>query len=159
MDKALATALVSVLVSIFTLIRFLITKKRLKQEFKTSQLRKTTEQLVDLRLKHYPRAFEISDRIIKIKGNQLDPVEINEVRKDLLEWKTGITRLIISNESHSYLLELHKATTKQTANGNEYAPEQVEKIWNLRRKFRGSLRADIGILHMEDENRKKISQL
>ena len=152
MEPAFITAIVSILLSILALVRFYITESRLKTEFKKNQQRQVTQKLIDLRLEYYPKAFEITDGIVKRKGNKLNVKELKIVKSDINKWRTGITRLIISNKSYGILLDLHDALTKQPAHGEDYSDEQVHKIWQYRNDFRRSLRKDIGLLHEEDEN-------
>lgn len=150
---AVIASITSLTVSLITLGRYLITEKRLTQEFRKTRSRNSTEKLIDLRLEKYPEAFEITDKIVKVKGDQFDRDKLLKVKKELLNWKTGITRMVISNESYTLLMELNKALSKEKAFEENYSQEQVDKIWKLRRQFRGSLRGDVGILHSEDENR------
>ncbi len=152
MDFANITAISSIVISVFTLINLYRTENRLKSEFEKTRSRGSTDKLIALRLEKYPDAFEITDKIQKRTGNQFNKSEIELVKNELYLWKTGITRLIISNKAYGTLLELLDSLAKNTAHGEKYSQEQVNKIWNLRNEFRRGLRKDIGILHTEDEN-------
>lgn len=146
------TAITSLVVSLFTFFQFRQSEKRHNQQFNKTLKRSITTKLVDLRIENYPEAFAITEFIVKEKGNNFDPVRIKQVKQDLFHWKAGIIRMIISEESNLYLNSLREALSKNPAEGDKYSEEQVSKIWKKRNLFRRSLRSDIGILHLEDEN-------
>lgn len=150
---AIIASLTSLFISLITYFQTNLREKRQSEEFDRIQKRATTTKLLDLRLDSYPKAFEITEKIRKTHGGNLNPIVIKSVCDELNAWRSGIVRLIISSESQWCLFELRAALSKNPEKLNEYSTEQVDKIWNLRNDLRKSLRKDIGILHEEDENR------
>ena len=53
----------------------------------------------DLRIDCYPKAFEITDSIHKLKGGNYDPKIIQTALAELIDWKKGIVSLVISVEA------------------------------------------------------------
>jgi len=150
---AYIAAIASLIVSTVTYFQSHIEQKRLREEFEKSQKRTSTIKILELRLEHYPRAFEITQMLIKIKGDNFDPDNVKEILKEINKWRSGILRLIISDDSQDVLFELLNALRSNPANNGSYSKEQADKIWEARNKLRNKLRKDIGILHSEDENK------
>ncbi|WP_172335832.1 hypothetical protein [Mucilaginibacter sp. SG564] len=113
-----------------------------------------TTKLLDLRLVHYPKAFEITDNIFKEKGGNFDPVKIKTAVEELIEWKKGVVNLVISSEALTSFYVLRDAIMKSPANNGTYSPEQVEKISAGTKDFRKQLRRDLGILFREEKSRR-----
>jgi len=150
---AYIAAIASLIVSIVTYFQSHIEQKRLREEFEKSQKRTSTIKILELRLEHYPRAFEITQMLNKIKGDNFDPDNVKKILKEINKWRSGILRLIISDDSQDVLFELLNALRSNPANNGSYSKEQADKIWEARNKLRNKLRKDIGILHSEDENK------
>lgn len=114
-----------------------------------------TNTLYELRLTTYPQAFEITDRIHKIKGGNYEPDTIKEALKDLLDWKKGVVDLIISVEALESFIILRDTLMKNPETQDAYSIQQVDKISANTKDFRRQLRRDIGFLFREEKERRK----
>jgi len=150
---AIIASATSLLISIFTFIHSRLEQKRLRTEFEKSQRRAITTKLLDLRLEHYPKGFEITEMLQKTKGDNFDQNNVSETLHKLNLWRSGIVTLIISEETQFKLFEFRNTLRSHPGNNSSYVKEQVDKIWKSRNLLRRALRNDIGILHSEDENR------
>lgn len=104
-------------------------------------------KLQELRLHHYPKAFELTERLGKKLNDSDDtlPSIFNEIGKDLSKWKAGIPALIMSQSSIQGYYQIKEALKTKLAKGDRYSGEQIIKIRNARECFRSGLRADIGL--------------
>lgn len=153
METALISSITAIIVSIITFVRFLQLEARQRKNLALTQKRNITEKLIGLRLEHYPKAFELTDLIQKSHGNTLDSTVIENANLELNLWRSGVVRMIVSEETNFHFYELRGALSKNPGDGKHFTESQVEKIWKHRANFRQSLRNDIGLLHSEDENR------
>lgn len=64
---AVIAAITSLLICIITVFQFFRQQRLLVEQFEKGQNRSLTSKLYDLRLEYYPKAFELTDRIHKIK--------------------------------------------------------------------------------------------
>ncbi|WES96540.1 hypothetical protein P2W68_17040 [Chryseobacterium arthrosphaerae] len=62
---------VSLVISFITLYQFFRNQRFQQYQFNKTLERSLTTRLLDLRLGHYPKAFEITDSIYKEKGGEL----------------------------------------------------------------------------------------
>src|SRR5215831_3433319 len=147
MTAALITAITSLLISFLTLFQSLKTQRLQKLQFDKTQKRALTTKLYELRLIHYPKAFEITECLRMPKGGGYDPSMILNVKDELNLWKSGMINMIISYDALLAFRELRKALNKQPGNGNIYTQEQESNIWKARAHFRKCLRIDLGLLH------------
>lgn len=155
MTTAIVAAITSLIISLLSFYQALRTAKLQKEQFEKSQNRNLTSKLYDLRLEHYPRAFEITEQIKKSKGGNLDPTLIFGVLEELQQWKTGAVSMILSgNCMHAYH-KFRDALARRPATGDKYSMEQIDKIWKLRSEFRRNLRFDIGLLHIGEQEEKQ----
>jgi len=150
----LIAALTSLVISIITLYQFFRTQRFQQQQFNKTLDRNLTTKLLDLRLEHYPKAFEITDNIFKEKGGIYDPVKIKNALEELIEWKKGVINLIISNEAMTSFYILRDSMMKSPAQNGIYSNEQVEKISAGNKDFRKQLKRDLGFLFREEKSRR-----
>lgn len=149
------TAITSLVISLLALFQFYKNQSFQQKQFDKNLNRTLGIKLYELRIKDYPKAFEITDRIFKTKGGNYDSNEIKLVLNNLIEWKKGRTSMILSNESLHAYYSFRESLMKNPANGNLYSIEQVEKITNLNNNFRKQLRRDLGFLFKEERERRK----
>jgi 6-pyruvoyl-tetrahydropterin synthase len=116
-----------------------------------------TNRLYDQRMKHYPEGFRIAGRIMqRRKPALLDPPEtLGSIRDQLNEWAEGEAGLYLSGEALRAYWGLRDALSKKPGLGDQYAPEQAEKIWQARVAFRKQLRRDMGNLYGADQERRR----
>ncbi len=154
LTPALIAALVSLSISLMTLFQFFKNKRFQEDQFIKANNRAFTSKLYDLRLEHYPGAFEILDNIYKEKGGNIDPSKIRNVCEGLIKWKTGIVNLIISNEARKSFYVLRDSLMKNPAFRDGYSPEQIDKITISLKDFRRQLRRDVGFMFREEKERR-----
>lgn len=154
---ALIAGGVSLIVTVISLISSFFVQK-LQSRNSEKQIRASvSDKVISLRLKYYPQAFVITERIKRRKEPEkiIPRLEILKINKQLSEWKSGIASLILSQDSINAFYELRDALNMGYAEKNAYSQEQVEKIIASRNNFRSSLRYDIGFLHIKSPNLEK----
>lgn len=154
LTPSLIAALTSLVISVITLYQFFRTQRFQQQQFNKTLDRNLTTKLLDLRLEHYPKAFEITDNIFKEKGGNYEPVKIKTALEELIEWKKGVINLIISNEALTSFYVLRDSIMKSPALNGIYSNEQVEKISAGNKDFRKQMKRDLGFLFREEKSRR-----
>ena len=154
LTPALIAALVSLTISLITLFQFFKNKRFQEDQFNKANNRAFTSKLYDLRLEHYPKAFEILDEIYKEKGGNIDPSKIRNVCEAIIKWKAGVINLIISNEARKSFYSLRDSLMKNPAFKDGYTPEQIDKITISIKDFRRQLRRDVGFMFREEKARR-----
>lgn len=152
---SIVAALTSLIISLITLYQFFRSQESQRKQFEKSLDRNFTSKMYDLRLEHYPKAFEITDNIYKEKGGGLDHSKIKSICEDLIEWRKGVISLIISIEARDSFFVLRDTLLKNPANGTEYSENQIQKIVEANRYFRKQLRRDLGFLFREEKARRE----
>jgi hypothetical protein len=141
-------SLVTAFVTFF--VTWLNTQRQLKNKFQ--------DRLHEVRLKEYPRAFDLTDCLGKRVTD--DPSELPalycQLGSQLREWKAGTAALVLSNDALNEYWEVVSALKGNPARGDRYSDQQIERIWNARCRFRDSLRIDIG-LESEQRNQRNWS--
>lgn len=155
LTPSIFTAIASFVISLITLYQLFRNQRFQQQQFSKNLERSLTTKLLDLRLEHYPKAFEITDLIYKDKGGNYDNNKINSSLQELIEWKKGIVNLIISNESLQSYYNLRDSLMKKPGHNNQYSSEQIEKISKNVKEFRKQLKRDLGFLFREEKQRRK----
>lgn len=148
-------ALTALVVSSITLYQFFRNLRFQQQMLEINNDRALTNKLYDLRLEHYPEAFNITDDIIKTKGNNYDLIKIQTAKTNLVSWKKGVVNIIISVECRDSYFVLRNALMKNPAENNLYSHNQVEKIYEANKNFRKQLRRDMGFMYREEKGRRK----
>ncbi|WP_256004947.1 hypothetical protein [Pedobacter deserti] len=154
LSPAIITASASLIVSLITLYQFYRNKRFQEKQFDRSNNRAFTTKLYDLRLEHYPKAFEILDGVYKEKGGTVSIDVIKHAHDELIMWKKGIVSLIISNEARDSYVMLRNLLLKKPANNNQYTPEQTDKFFIAIKEFRRQMRRDIGFMFREEKERR-----
>jgi hypothetical protein len=160
MEPNIGAAIIAGSVSFFTaiitvVISFFISRSSIRSEIEKlhiQQKRAFTEKLYELRLDIYPEAFDITQDVGKKGERDHQTVEtlIRNTRDNLATWHRKKAGLVLSERSLKAYYELRDALSKQPARQDEFATEQLKKIWFARNVFRGCLRDDVGLLHEED---------
>jgi len=143
-SDGIVTALIAAGVSLATaFITFVATWLNTQRQIKN----KFHDRLHEIRLREYPRAFEITDVLGKRVTD--DPTDLprmyEQLGEELRQWKSGTAALVISNEGLQEYWEIIEALRRRLAKGDQYGKEQLERIWNARCRFRDALRVDIGL--------------
>lgn len=124
------------------------------ERFEREIAAKRTDKLYEIRLRVYPRFFEI---IATLFLCSIKPPERQDVHKKVLgeiqEWRKGEPMLVLSKASLSAILELEDALKKNPSNSRtgEFTQDQIDKIFRLRILSMGRMRQDIGLLHNSSE--------
>ena len=155
-DRLVATIISIGIGTIGFIITFFTTMKKNRQElmlFERNLSGKFGEKLYEIRLKHYGRAFEITDRLGKTDGLKEEEIlpYFQQKIKELREWKMGEVNLVISDKSIEKFYDLLNATRLDETQTTSYSVEQKALIWDTRNNFRKSLREDLGLLRKIDE--------
>lgn len=155
-DQFLTAIIASGITLIGIMISSIINSRQIKQQESNSRRqlqRMMTQKLYELRLKHYPRAYEITEAIKQERAPKYinDKEQIDIVLKELLTWKNGEVSLALSKNSLYLFGELCKLLEKRpNAKDGNYLKKQAENIFKARVDFRRSLRKDLGFLFDED---------
>jgi len=153
MDIKLQSALIAGIVSLIgPLVTYLTVKRQLsaqRERIEREHQSKFLANAYDLRLKLYPKAFEVTERAGKFYGLKRAEIisEHNKIADELRAWRNSEVILVISDYALecSYRLEreLKKKPSEPKAN---FSDEQKRRMWGLRQKFRRSLREDLNLL-------------
>lgn len=155
MDAIYITSVTSLLLALITFFQFIILSRQNKRHFEKAQNRSLTQKLYETRLKHYPKAIYIINKLFKLKGNQYDPNVVLSITHELRQWYSGIVVLIISPETNFAYKQFLRQLTKNPEKQNRYSDKQIKKIDELKMNFRISLRRDLGFLYREEKQRRK----
>ena len=148
---SIIAALTSLIISIITLFQFFRSQKLQQKQFDKNLSRGLTSKLYDLRIDCYPKAFEITDSIHKLKGGNYDPKIIQTA---LIDWKKGIVSLVISVEALESFIALRDVLMRNPEKKDTYSSTQIENISHRTKEFRKQLRRDIGFLFREEKERR-----
>lgn len=151
---SIIAALTSLIISIITLFQFFRSQKLQQKQFDKNLSRGLTSKLYDLRIDCYPKAFEITDSIHKLKGGNYDPKIIQTALAELIDWKKGIVSLVISIEALESFIALRDVLMRNPEKKDTYSSTQIENISHRTKEFRKQLRRDIGFLFREEKERR-----
>lgn len=151
---SIITALTALVLSLITLFQFFKNLRFQQEQFSKTNNRELTSKLYDLRLEHYPKAFDITDKIIKEKGNTFDVNKVLLAKDELIAWKSGVVNIIISVECRDSYFVLRDLLMKNPAENGTYSSKQVENIENAKKDFRKQLRRDFGFMYREEKERR-----
>ena len=151
---SIIAALTSLIISIITLFQFFRSQKLQQKQFDKNLSRGLTSKLYDLRIDCYPKAFEITDSIHKLKGGNYDPKIIQTALAELIDWKKGIVSLVISVEALESFIALRDVLMRNPEKKYTYSSTQIENISHRTKEFRKQLRRDIGFLFREEKERR-----
>ena len=151
---SIIAALTSLIISIITLFQFFRSQKLQQKQFDKNMSRGLTSKLYDLRIDCYPKAFEITDSIHKLKGGNYDPKIIQTALAELIDWKKGIVSLVISVEALESFIALRDVLMRNPEKKDTYSSTQIENISHRTKEFRKQLRRDIGFLFREEKERR-----
>ena len=151
---SIIAALTSLIISIITLFQFFRSQKLQQKQFDKNLSRGLTSKLYDLRIDCYPKAFEITDSIHKLKGGSYDPKIIQTALAELIDWKKGIVSLVISVEALESFIALRDVLMRNPEKKDTYSSTQIENISHRTKEFRKQLRRDIGFLFREEKERR-----
>ena len=91
---SIIASLTALCVSFITLFQYFKNQRFQQKQFDKNLNRSLTTKLYDLRLEHYPKAYEITDSIYKQKGGNYSFEELKNILEELIDWKKGIINLI-----------------------------------------------------------------
>jgi len=145
-DKVLA-AIIAGLVSIFvSLITAYLSSRSARKKFQMEVSEKYSERLVELRLEHYAKAFEITGRIIFNAKNRNSSEELHQIRIDIRNWWVGPAAILLSKESVYSYYEMEKVL-KRITSGEKFKEDNARELFEANRKFRKMLRKDLAIFN------------
>lgn len=150
MDDKLLTAGIAALVSIVvSLVSYVVSSRQIfaqREKLEREIAAKRTDLLYDLRLKLYPKFFELT---VDLHRDNASFASFMETRKKIRDWRSGEPMLVLSKHSLQSLYDLERALSKKPNGINkvEYTDQQLQKLWRLRLRARGALRKDLGLLY------------
>lgn len=153
---ALIAALVSLAVAVFSYLSNKRTMESKSREIDKQLARQFTEKLYELRLEHYGRAFEITERLEQRKAPDfiVSPEVVRDVLGELMDWRAGQVALIMSSDTLQSFRELREAIGKRPGHGTRYSEEQAAKMLRFVADFRRAMRRDIGFMFDEERRRR-----
>jgi hypothetical protein len=116
--------------------------------------RRFTERLIELRLRLYPQAFEITEPLAReaLFRKTFGPQDAAGVHQHLTAWNRAEAPLVVSQDTlHSFrrLRDLLRTASL----GPDPVPESMcKEIWTAKNAFRSCLRRDVQHLYEEDED-------
>jgi len=153
MGNALQTAIISALVSlVVAAIAYFSMRTQLKAQRERTERElgaKFLQSAYELRLKHYPAAFDITSQASKVYDRPTaEVVKIhNGIAGRLKEWRNSEVMLVISDYALERSYELERELRKKPDRPDaHFSEEQWRRMWGKRQKFRHSLRKDLGLL-------------
>lgn len=144
MSPNLSAALVAGCVSLITaIVTYLSTKWKTEKDLEGA----FASRLQQLRLEHYPKAFELTEKLGKRGVNSIEVASKMwlDIVSDLRSWKAGIPSLIMSREAMEAYYLINEAMKAPFAKGSHFGDQQISRISDARDLFRNALRKDIGI--------------
>ncbi len=126
--------------------------QRMQSKEAEKQIRvEAASKLLALRLEHYPKAFDISEKIQRRKKPQriMSREELLKISNELSSWKTGVVNIILSQETLDCFYELRETLGMGYAEKDAFSIQQVEKIISAKDEFRKALRRDVGFLYTQ----------
>ena len=152
MSDALTTAITAGIVSLVITVITQFVLRRIEEQ-KIRQV--NSSKLVEIRLTCYPMAFDITDAIEQRKAPEgtLSREELKEIQRKLKEWKKGTVSLVISQKSLKAFYDLRSALSAHYGEQDKYSEVQIEKLFLLKKAFRGCLRTDLGLLFRDEEDK------
>lgn len=150
------TALIAGLVSlVVSLISYLATRHKINLErdkFKRGMQRRITERLYELRLTHYPKAYELTEPLLgtKLFTENITIAEIKKIIEKLNKWKATQATFVMSNKAQQSFFDLRSSLNDAINWEYPFNEEQLKILWNCKNGFRKQLRDDIGLLFNED---------
>jgi hypothetical protein len=126
---ALVAGVVSVIVAVFSYRTTARTVRAERQKLERELTRRLTERLYELRLKHYPPAFEITERLGMYSGQPQEslPLAHQEAYRSLQEWKAAEVSLSISKHSLMRFYKLLDVLRRNPERENKYSDVQPKK--------------------------------
>lgn len=155
MEKIIAGLIAAFVSLTVAILSHLASRKALRaqrENLEREMQRKLTEKLYDLRLKYYPKAFEITDQLrgeYLFKGLVLAK-DLNVIREELMEWNKSKAGFILSESSIASYYEIRDSLAQNSTNDEGLSKPQIKKIWHAKNKFRGCLRSDLNLLYVEE---------
>jgi hypothetical protein len=148
---ALIAGIVSLIVTTIGLLSSFLIQKMQSKEAEKQIRTEAAAKLLALRLEHYPKAFDITEKIQRRKKPQriISREELLKISNELSKWKTGVVNLILSQETLDCFYELRETLGMGYAEKDAFSFQQVEKIIFAKDEFRKSLRRDVGYLHTQ----------
>lgn len=155
-DSQLLSAVVAGAVAlVVSLVTWAIARRkdhsdRMRQERELQ--RKLTEKLYDLRARHYPRAFSITQGLLGnvLLASQVSSDEVDQVRMDLANWVASEASFILSKRSLDAYYAIREALAVEPLDDGTFSRSQRESMWRAKNQFRRCLRDDVHLLFTED---------
>jgi hypothetical protein len=124
---------------------------RLKSERELQ--RRFTERLLDLRLKVYPRAFEITETLEGefVFAPSFGSADAAAVRERLTEWNRAEAPLVVSEDVLRAFRDLRDSLGRAARLDGPFPEKLRREIWVAKNHFRFCLRADVQLLYKEDD--------
>ena len=164
-SAAITVAVIAGVVSLgVSLLTSYLSVRSLRHKLKLEIAEKYREKLHDLRLEHYPTAFEITGRMIFDPKSRSSPGDLLEIKKDLRSWRVGPAAALLSRESAIAYYKLEKVLKRMafeegslaedgddgsTPGGYESSQEDINRLFNANKFFRAKLKEDLHILFSE----------
>jgi hypothetical protein len=112
-----------------------------------------SEKMLDLRLRAYPQAFKINDRLrgelLFRKAIPPAPAAMREVLAQLQEWHRAEAGFLLTRSS----IEAYRALRNALAAPPSHLPcsqEHLTAIFKAKNELRGALKSDLRLLYEED---------
>jgi hypothetical protein len=155
-DKVVTTIIAGGISTIGFVLTYYAARRKTRQElelFDRKLSNNYVEKLYELRIKHYGKAFEITDLVGKKIDKTLGelPYCHQEVLKEIRAWKSGEVNLVISEEALLLFYTLIEHLQLSVDAEGIYTEVQLKELWNVRTNFRVALRSDLGLLHSVNE--------
>jgi hypothetical protein len=115
--------------------------------------RRITERFYELRLTHYPKAFELTEPLLgtKLFSKNITTSEIDTVLNGVNAWKATQATFIMSHKARESFFQLRECISDALSWKEPFSEDQLRTIWESKNNFRLKLREDISLLFDEDK--------
>jgi hypothetical protein len=150
---ATIAAVVAIAVSVITSV---LTHKFPLQRLELEVSEKWRAKLYELRLEHYPRAFEVTGRLMFSRKSRNSADELDNIKRDLRDWWVGPAALLLSKSSVDAYYNLENALKEAIEIGG-MKERTVNLLFKTNRAFRLALRKDLDVIFRVEESNNGLS--
>ena len=145
MDK-LAIAIISGIVAlIVSIVTSYFAWRTTHRKFRLETEEKYRSRLFELRLDHYPRAFEITGRVVFDPDTESTAEEIDSIQRELRQWWVGPAAALLSEESVAAYYQYEKAMKAARSRRSGFQGEGKRRVFSATQELRRCLKNDLGL--------------
>lgn len=144
-DQILVAAIAAVVAIAVSVITSVLTHKFSRQRLEIEISEKWRAKLYELRLEHYPRAFEVTGRLVFSRKGRNSSDELDSIKQDLRDWWVGPAAPLLSKPSVEAYYNLENALKEAIEIGG-MKDHTVNLLYKANKVFRLALRKDLDVI-------------